>query len=51
MTSLIDNINDHQEQIVYIDAHVLLNLLNELGESDKMRLLGNELNELNNTRA
>ena len=30
-------------------AHVLLNLLNELGKRDKMR--GNEFNIFNNTRA
>ena len=40
----------------YINAHVLLNLLNELGKSDKMRgslsilsLFRNEFNKLNNT--
>ena len=39
-------------------AHVLLNLLNELGKRDKMRgfprilsLFRNEFNKLNNTRA
>ena len=39
-------------------AHVLLNLLNELGKSDKMRglpnivsLFRNEFNKFNNTRA
>ena len=42
----------------YMSAHVLLNLLNELGKRDKMRgLLGilflfrNEFNKFNNTRA
>ena len=42
----------------YISAHVLLNLLNELGKRDKMRgwpsilsLLRNEFNKFNNTRA
>ena len=41
-----------------MSAHVLLNLLNELGESDKMRglpsilsLFRNEFNKFNNTRA
>ena len=42
----------------YMSAHVLLNLLNELGKRDKMRglpsilyLLRNEFNKFNNTRA
>ena len=42
----------------YISAHVLLNLLNELGKRDKMQDLssilsffGNEFNKFNNTRA
>ena len=42
----------------YMSAHVLLNLLNELGKSDKMRglpsilsLFSNEFNKFNNTRA
>ena len=42
----------------YMSAHVLLNLLNELGKSDKMRgspsilsLFRNEFNKFNNTRA
>ena len=42
----------------YMSAHVLLNLLNELGKRDKMRglpsilsLFRNEFNEFNNTRA
>ena len=42
----------------YIRAHVLLNLLNELGKRDKMRglpsilsLFRNEFNKFNNTRA
>ena len=42
----------------YMSAHVLLNLLDELGKSDKMRglqsilsLFHNELNKFNNTRA
>ena len=41
-----------------MSAHVLLNLLNELGESDKMRglssillLFRNEFNKFNNTGA
>ena len=41
-----------------MSAHVLLNVLNELGKSDKMRglpniksLFRNELNKLNNTGA
>ena len=42
----------------YMSAHVLLNLLHELGKRDKMRglpsilsLFRNEFNKLNNTRA
>ena len=42
----------------YMSAHVLLNLLNELGKIDKMRglssilsLFRNEINKFNNTRA
>ena len=41
----------------YMSAHVLLNLLNELGKRDKMRGLSSilslfhELNKFNNTRA
>ena len=41
----------------YVRAHVLLNLLNELGKRDKMRglpsilsLFRNEFNKFNNTR-
>ena len=41
-----------------MSAHVLLNLLNELGKRDKMRglqsilsLFGNEFNKFNNTKA
>ena len=39
----------------YMSAHVLLNLLNELGKRDKMRglhlsLFRNEFNKFNNTR-
>ena len=42
----------------YMSAHVLLNLINELGKRDKMRgllsilsLFRNEFNKFNNTRA
>ena len=42
----------------YMSAHILLNLLNELGKRDKMRglqsilsLFRNEFNKFNNTRA
>ena len=42
----------------YMSAHVLLNLLNELGERDKMRglpsilsIIRNEFNKFNNTGA
>ena len=42
----------------YMSAHVLMNLLNELGKRDKMRglpsilsLFRNEFNKFNNTRA
>ena len=38
-----------------MSAHILLNLLNELGKRDKMRglpsILSNEFNKFNNTRA
>ena len=37
-----------------MSAHVLLNLLNELGKRDKMHILSlfrNEFNKFNNTRA
>ena len=34
-----------------MSAHVLLNLLNELGKSDKMRGLRNDFNKFNNTRS
>ena len=44
--------------VQYMSAHVLLNLLNELGKRDKMRglpsilsLFRNEFNKFNNTRA
>ena len=53
------NIPDHQiHRGSYMNAHVLLNLLNELGKRDKMRglpsilsLFRNEFNKFNNTRA
>ena len=36
----------------YMSAHVLLNLLNEIGKSDKMRgFFCKEFNKFNNTRA
>ena len=42
----------------YVGAHILLNLLNELGKKDKMRglpsilsLFRNEFNKFNNTKA
>ena len=45
-------------KLSYVNVHVLLNLLNELRKSDKMRgllrilsLFRNEFNKLNNTRA
>ena len=64
MTSLQHN-NDVLGQVAwtiyrgsYMSAHVLLNLLNELGKRDKMRglpsilsLFRNEFNKFNNTRA
>ena len=34
-----------------MSAHVLLNLLNELGKRDKMRGFHKEFNKFNNTRA
>ena len=44
--------------VLYMSAHVLLNLLNELGKKDKMRglpsissLFRNEFNKFNNIRA
>ena len=54
--------NNKQKQLLYrgsyMSAHVLLNLLNELGKRDKMRglpsilsLFRNEFNKFNNTRA
>ena len=33
-----------------MSAHVLLNLLNELGKRDKMLVFRNEFNKFNNTR-
>ena len=54
-------LQEHMAQIYrgsYMSAHVLLNLLNELGKSDKMRglpsilsLFRNEFNKFNNTKA
>ena len=48
----------HRQRESYMSAHVLLNLLNELGERDKMRdlqsilsLFRNEFNKFNDTRA
>ena len=48
----------HKNRGSYMSAHVLLNLLNELGKRDKMRglpsilsLFRNEFNKFNNTRA
>ena len=50
--------NDVIQRGSYMSAHVLLNLLNELGKRDKMRglpsilsLFRNEFNKFNNTRA
>ena len=47
-----------QEDLMYMSAHVLLNLLNKLRKRDKMRglpcilsLLRNKFNKFNNTRA
>ena len=47
-----------EDLTMYMSAHVLLNLLNELGKRDKMRglpsilsLFRNEFNKFNNTRA
>ena len=34
-----------------MSAHVLLNLLNELGKRDILSLVRNEFNKFNNTRA
>ena len=57
------NLEDYMDDEVinrgsYMSAHVLLNLLNELGKRDKMRglpsilyLFRNEFNKFNNTRA
>ena len=51
-------IANHIHRGSYMSAHVLLNLLNELGKRDKMRglpsilsLFCNEFNKFNNTRA
>ena len=50
--------NSIKQRGSYMSAHVLLNLLNELGKRDKMRglpsilsLFRNEFNKFNNTRA
>ena len=52
------SLNNHIYRGSYMSAHVLLNLLNELGKRDKMRglpsilsLFRNEFNKFNNTRA
>ena len=57
-SKLHKNINSKLHRGSYMSAHVLLNLLNELGKRDKMRglpsilfLFRNELNKFNNTRA
>ena len=51
-------VHDASNRGSYMSAHVLLNLLNELGKRDKMRglpsilsLFRNEFNKFNNTRA
>ena len=62
--SLVFHSDDHSHDHIavkrgsYMSAHVLLNLLNELGKRDKMRglpsilsLFRNEFNKFNNTRA
>ena len=50
--------SDERNRGSYMSAHVLLNLLNELGKTDKMlglpsilSLFRNEFNKFNNTRA
>ena len=60
---IIPNYSDRENHVLhggsYMSAHVLLNLLNELGKRDKMRGLpsilslfrNNEFNKFNNTRA
>ena len=52
------DISTYRNRGSYMSAHVLLNLLNELGKRDKMRglpsilsLFRNEFNKFNNTRA
>ena len=52
------NVPRRENRGSYMSAHVLLNLLNELGKRDKMRglpsilsLFRNEFNKFNNTRA
>ena len=56
VTDLVIGYEKHRGS--YMSAHVLLNLLNELGKRDKMRglpsilsLFRNEFNKFNNTRA
>ena len=53
-----DNTFERRNRGSYMSAHVLLNLLNELGKRDKMRglssnlsLFRNEFDKFNNTRA
>ena len=53
----INRTNKHTNRGSYMSAHVLLNLLNELGKRDKMRglpsilsLFRNEFNKFNKTR-
>ena len=55
---LMMSVNHTLDRGSYMSAHVLLNLLNELGKRDKMRglpsllsLFRNEFNKFNNTRA
>ena len=55
---MIDQTMTNLHRGFYMSAHVLLNLLNELGKRDKMRglpsilsLFRNEFNKFNNTRA
>ena len=54
----VNRLNKPGHRGSYMSAHVLLNLLNELGKRDKMRglpsilsLFRNEFNKFNNTRA
>ena len=55
---LIDKEDYKRNRGSYVSAHVLFDLLNELGKRDKMRglpsilsLFCNEFNKFNNTRA